>query len=213
MVDFAKYLKKETRELMDLEFLNNMASKTEAEEGEIYVPHPCGTFNGTIASYAQKTKDGRPVWEFFIRTAHGTANHSRWGFSAENIENAKKTQEDYDRVMNTIKRAKRLFVDCEVWKHSEATSKTWNDLLGAWGQLVGKACQIAVKPNQKKPGYTITFINAPRPDMQDVVDVEQVTPPPKTASANVGSLPQNTVTGTVSNRKPPGSGNLDDIPF
>ena len=66
MVDFAKYLKKETRELMDLEVLNNMASKTEAEEGEIYVPHPCGTFNGTIASYAQKTKDGRPVWEFFI---------------------------------------------------------------------------------------------------------------------------------------------------
>lgn len=193
----------------DLDFLNQMASTAEVAEGGQFIKHPCGTFAGVIEKVDQKNVEQRPVWELFIKTAYGSASHSRWGFSPNDMAEGRRSQEARDRMVGNISRIKRLFVDCGVWDSEQAKAMTWNEILGAWQHLLGKKCQLVVKPNQKKQGYTVTFINSPSDD-PDIVDPIQVSPAPQGASN--GQFKGNAA--GVSNRKPPGS-DVDDmgIPF
>jgi hypothetical protein len=191
-----------------LDFLDSLSAGQDADESPSgFVQHPCGSFNGTIEKVTQKTVNDRPVWEIFVRTQHGLANHNRWGFSPQDMSNAKTRQDDRERMIGTIKRHKRLFVDCKVWNVGDAKSMKWNDILGAWVQLQGKACEVVVKPNHKKPGTTITFVNAPREGHVDQIDQIQPQPVPS-APASSSAAPTDT------SRKLPGEdSSVNDIPF
>ena len=198
----------------DLEFLNTLTSQAPAAEStEVgYQNHPCGSFNGTIVDVKQKNVNERPVWEFSVKTAHGQVVHNRWGFSPDDLNVAKVNPTEREKMLASIKRHKRLFVDLKVWSNFHATDKTWVDILSSWILLKDQSCRVVVKPNFKRPGYTLSFINAPMPSQPDMMDQNQdVGTPERMAPAS--PFPSNPSSpGTPTNRRVP-SDDFDNIPF
>ena len=171
----------------DLDFLDSVSVECEAAESKTgFVQHPCGSYAALVEGHTMKViPSGSPVWELTIKTAHGIAQHSCWGFSSDDIQQARSSQTSRDRMMGTIARHKRLFVDLGVWTAEEAKGKTWSLISTSWDLLTGKSCQLVVKPDHKKPGYTLTYVNAPT-DHPDIVG-KALTPEPKSSTS--GRMP------------------------
>ena len=195
---------------MDLEFLNSLTAQTKASESTSFGPHPCGRFSGTVVDVVQKTVNDKPVWELFVKTSQGTVNHNRWGFSGDDLNNAKSSEAEMKRIIDNISRMKRLFVDLKLWSPSEADTKTWNDILGSFVSCKGKTCEVVVKPNYKREGQVISYINEDR-GLPDLVDDIQPSRSLDHLSRNPNIQHKTADTGQ---RLPAGmNSNLNNIPF
>ena len=159
---------------MNLDFLNQVSSTTEAAEASGYRPHPLGDYHGVIETIEQKTVRDRQVWELIIATHDdnntpiGRTNYNIWGFSEADIMNAQRSQEERNKMVDAIARIKRLFTDLGIYTPEEAKRLPWaspnpqeNDILKSLVKLRGRRCAVSVKTNMKDPSKTITFVNAP----------------------------------------------------
>jgi hypothetical protein len=196
--------------MSSLDFLDQITNQADQESIPDFQPHPLGSYAGVVTEVKQKTIKDKPVWEIFVKTAHGVTNHNRWGFSpAEMSLGAQRTsagEEQRDKMVQTVARHKRLFVEMGIFTAEEAKSVKWNDILGSWVKLQGRPCNIVVKPDQKKQGYTMSFLNGPN-DKPDLNEGSVGAPPPK-SSRNGSATPFD------DDLKPPGlDSDLGSIPF
>lgn len=159
------------------DFLNQVAGDLEAaEQVSDYRPHPTGEFHGEITSVESKyvAKAQNSVFEFQVKTSDdqgpvGKTTKNEWAFTDQEIMRAQSHQDDRDKLLDKIKRLKRLFVDCGVYTADQARQLVWADPQGnkpsivqSFDKLVGQKCSVSVKPNNRDASKgNVVFLNAP----------------------------------------------------
>jgi hypothetical protein len=198
-----------------LDFLNSLSGNAEAAESVGFVQHPLGTFHGVVESVTQKSHNGSPLWELKIATSIdggkpvGHAQFSIWGFSQAEVDDARRTEAGKKKILDSIARIKRHFVDLEIYTAEQVKSMIWSNatngdlcILGSFKLFQGRKCSIAIKPNNKDASKQVTFLNAPQAFVSGI--------------ASQGYSPQasNSPTPPSGTLVPPGSEfSLESIPF
>ncbi len=206
-----------------LDFLNDIAGGTDAADAPEYKKHPIGEFHGVVDNVGQKAmpQQQNVIFEFSVKTYDndhnpvGTAEYSEWGFSDEQIEEAKTTQEGRDKAVDKVRRIKRLFTDMKVFTPAEAKALVWSSkdaskpsVLNSFRLLVGKRCSVSVKQSFKDPSKTKIFLNGPS---DTVTGAFQVSASRGSSFTPTTPFPQNTPPQQLT--KPAQQQPLDRIPF
>lgn len=150
----------------DIESLATGEGARAADAPTGFTRHPLGDFQGKFEKLLKKNHNDMAIWEFTIVTDVGEAQYPIFGFKPGEAAAAKAkakagVDDDLKKIQQKIARTKRLFVDVGL-EEPETWAQGDNSVLGRLEELIGRECTLVVRPNKKKPGEVMVFVNAPR---------------------------------------------------